>query len=102
MNIPHPPDHDHVACSLCGRGFARPWHLIREGIPICPTCSRPLSCRGGYEPMIQIEAGEHQRLLQLYYAHFEHDVHPSDNSAVAVRQAIARCNRYYEGGTPCQ
>ncbi len=51
--------------------------------------------------MMQIEVGEHQRLLQLYYAVFEHDMAPCERTAGTVRTAMQRCNRYFEGGATC-
>lgn len=52
--------------------------------------------------MIQIEAGEHQRLLQLYHALFEHDMTHTEQAADNVRRAMTRCNRFFEGGTACR
>ncbi|GFM32966.1 hypothetical protein DSM101010T_13310 [Desulfovibrio subterraneus] len=52
--------------------------------------------------MVQIESGEHQRLLHLYYALFDHELIPTTRSNAALSQAMQRCNRYFEGGTSCQ
>ncbi len=97
-------EHEHAACAtcaICGRSFPHPRPAFSRQVRTCPSCSRPAPVRGGYEPMVQIEAGEHQRLLQLYYAHFEHDVHPSAETAATLRRAMLRCNKFFEGGTSC-
>ncbi|UZP67342.1 hypothetical protein N1030_17360 [Desulfovibrio mangrovi] len=101
MHPHHMPEHDHIACSVCGRIFTRPWNMMREGTQTCATCVRPQASRGGYEPMVQIESGEHQRLLHLYYALFEHEMTPSAQTSTALYQAIQRCNKYFEGGSSC-
>ncbi|WBF67221.1 hypothetical protein LN040_16120 [Desulfovibrio subterraneus] len=102
MHPLHMPEHDHIACCVCGRTFTRPWHMMREGMQTCAACIRPRTTRGGYEPMVQIESGEHQRLLHLYYALFDHELIPTTRSNAALSQAMQRCNRYFEGGTSCQ
>ncbi|MCT4534511.1 hypothetical protein [Halodesulfovibrio sp.] len=95
----HAPER--TRCTVCGRNFSRPWRMACVGLAICPECNQPRT-GSGYQPMVQIEVGEHQRLLQLYYAEFNHHAAPTPNSGHAVMRAIERCNTFYNGGRSCQ
>jgi ribosomal protein L37AE/L43A len=92
---------ERTRCTVCGRNFSRPWRMACIGIAICPECNQP-RIGSGYQPMVQIEVGEHQRLLQLYYAEFNHHASPTIHSGHAILRAIERCNTFYNGGRSCQ
>ena len=100
---------ERVVCCVCGRQFSRPaFHVAKSALPVCAGCMRARGVSGGYEPMIQIEVGEYQRLLKLYYAAFERahvlggSVEPEKQKGEAdiiLNTALEQCNRYFEGGS---
>lgn len=95
------PIMNEVHCAICGRPFYRSQRQIAEGLTVCAGCmvSR---YHGTVEPMIQIEQGEHKRLLRLYYASFEYACNASQDTWSAVEKAFDDCNHFFEGGSQCR
>ncbi|MBL3582550.1 hypothetical protein [Oleidesulfovibrio alaskensis] len=90
-----------VRCAQCGRPFHVSVRKLREGMMLCAGCMDTRS-RCNTDPMVQIEQGEHSRLLRLYYAVFEHECARTPATETACRKAFDDCNRFFEGGSPCR
>lgn len=90
-----------VRCAQCGISFCISVRKVREGLMSCAACMKTRA-RNNTEPMIQIEQGEHRRLLRLYYAIFEHECARTHATEAACQKAFDDCNQFFEGGSPCQ
>lgn len=66
--------------------------------PLCRACKPP---QGKNSQMILIEVQEHNHLLLLYQAAYNYDHKQDSGSREQYVHALAECNRFFSGGSPC-